>query len=90
VHGSGLDTAHASGPSTPANSDPNGDNVKSAVRNYAGFLDPTSNITVTYLDSSNDAPSRVQVTVTYPVVSFFSAWTTSLTINASAEGRIFY
>jgi Flp pilus assembly protein TadG len=89
VHGSGLDIANASGPSTPANSDPSGDNIKNRVKNYAGFLS-SSNITVNYLDGNNDAPSRVQVLVSYQMSSFVFGWVTAPTLTAAAQGRIFY
>jgi len=99
VHGS--DISSSSGPTsgsacTPdattalcscTSDDSNVSSVEDAVINYASYLD-RSNINVCYLDGKNAAPSRVQVTVSYPLSSMFTLGWTPPTIHASAVGRI--
>lgn len=79
VHGSG--NSSASGPSADDAA------VIARVKTYANY--PGMTVHVTYLDSSNAAPSRVQVTVSYPYVTLFGVlgWSPP-TIQANAQGRI--
>jgi hypothetical protein len=79
VHGSG--NLSASGPS-------NYTAVQSTVQFYAGFLS-TSDITVTYPDSGNgnDELQLVKVSVSHPF-SFLNLGWPSVTVRASAQGRI--
>lgn len=91
VHGCGNATSDCSGTCTPACSDPSGDNVKTQVTNFAQLSFhgvPSSAVTVSYLDGSAAAPSRVQVTVNYTYNSYFALGFSPPTVNASAEGRI--
>ena len=67
--------------------------VYSTVCSYAAtsFHDVTGmSVSVSYPDTSNAAGNRVQVTVSYPYKSLLGlAWeTTTININAAAEGRI--
>jgi Flp pilus assembly protein TadG len=79
VHGSGN-----SSPSGPTNDDAA---VIARVNNFANY--PGMTVHVNYLDSSNAAPNRVQVTVSYPYATVFGVlgWSPP-TIRAAAEGRI--
>ncbi len=90
VHGAN-NTNCSGGPSgTPPGCDPNGNNVKAVVQNYAKYsLKNVSGMTVTvqYVDGSNAPPNRVKVDVSYPYVPWFSMpWIG--TLRTSAEGRI--
>ncbi len=78
VHGSGNSSA-----SGPANDDAA---VIAVVNNFANYSGMT--VHVNYLDSSNVAPSRVQVTVSYPYVPLFGLGWSLPTIHAAAQGRI--
>ena len=65
-------------------------NVKNIVSGYAGLTFHNMSaltVNVCYLDGTNVAPNRVQVTVHYNYVPYFKLGLTP-TINAAAEGRI--
>ena len=86
VHGSG--NSNGSGPGC---SDASGANVQTVVENYAKYsFHDISGMTVTpsYLDSSCGAPSRVQVTVSYPFKPLLNLGWPTVTVNAASEGRI--
>jgi hypothetical protein len=90
VHGAN-NTNCSGGPSgTPPGCDPNADNVKAVVQDYAQYsLKDVSGMTVTvqYLDGSNAPSNRVKVDISYPYVPWFSIpWIS--TLKTSAQGRI--
>lgn len=89
---SGSNSASPAGPTTGTSSDctTNVLPVKNVVTNYAGLtFHDTSAITVNvcYLDGTNVAPNRVQVTVQYTYKPYFKVPLTP-TIYAASEGRI--
>ena len=93
VHGTGVGGPNCSGPGDAGVTctDSSGSNVQSAVTAYAAMtFHDTSTMTITpsYPDSSSAAPSRVRVDVTYPYLPFFGLGWPSVTVNATAEGRI--
>ena len=93
VHGTGVGDSNCSGPgSTKVTcTDSSGTNVQNAVLAYTAMsFHDTSSMTITpsYPDSSSAAPSRVRVDVAYPYLPFFGLGWPSVTVNATAEGRI--
>lgn len=93
VHGGG--NINCSGPSPPVtctNPDLPADRVVAAVKNWAkySFHDISAlNVTVTYPDSTSEAPARVRVQVVYTFIPF-TAVPIRPTLNAVSEGRIVY
>ena len=97
VHGSGLETASQSGPSTGSvlttctTSSTNVDSVVNEVKKWAKFsIYPTASISVTvcYMDGTNKAPNRVQIKVSNPTTTFFSSLWLTPPVTATAQGRI--
>ena len=92
VKGSSGSTACGSGTSSnPCSNDPF--NVKSRVTGFAQLsLHDVSGMTVNvnYLDTTNDAGNRVQVTVSYPYVPYINLSFFKPTLSATAEGRIVF
>jgi Flp pilus assembly protein TadG len=98
VHGTQVGGSNCSGPGSTGPgvtgitcTDSSGTNVQNAVLAYAAmtFHDTsTMTITPTYPDGSSAAPSRVRVDVAYPYLPFFGLGWPSVTVNATAEGRI--
>jgi Flp pilus assembly protein TadG len=93
VHGTGVGGSNCSGPGVTGITctDSSGTNVQNAVVAYAAMtFHDTSTMTITpsYPDSSSAPPSRVRVDVTYPYLPFFGLGWPSVTVNATAEGRI--
>jgi Flp pilus assembly protein TadG len=90
VHGS-QQTVSASGPGSPCTCT----QIKTVVKNFASAgLVNTSLLTTTvnYPDSSNNAGSRVTVTVSYPydpLVSYFTALLND-TLSSTSQGVITY
>jgi len=91
VHGS--KNSNCSGPvpnGFTACPDPSGANVTAVVRDYASysFHDISSiNINVTYPDTYNTSPDRVQVAVTYNFIPY-TAFPIHPKLKATAQGRI--
>jgi Flp pilus assembly protein TadG len=97
VHGYGVGVANCSGPGNGATActDSTGSNVINVVKTYASasFHDSNavaSNTAVSYLDGSSVAPSRVQVTVSYPYQPIFGLGWPTVTVYAASEGRIVF
>ena len=98
VHGCGFGSGNCSGTctftGTPSTcSDSGADNVKSWSKKFAAAsLHDTSAMTfnVTYPDGSSDPPNRVQVTASYNYQPFFGLGWPTVTVRASAQGRIVY
>ena len=93
VHGGG--NINCSGPSPPVtctNPDPAGDRVVNVVKDWARytFHDIAAlTVTVTYPDSTTEAPARVRVQVVYTFIPF-TALPISPALGAVSEGRIVY
>jgi hypothetical protein len=47
-------------------------------------------VTPTYPDGSSKPSSRVRVVVTYPYQPFFGLGWPTVTVNAAAEGKIYF
>jgi hypothetical protein len=99
VHGCDFGSGNCSGtcafaaPSPATCSDAGADNVKNWALNFAKASlhnVPASAIAVNYPDGSSDAPNRVQVTISYPYQPLFGLGWPTVTVKASAEGRIVY
>src|SRR5262245_42046749 len=93
VHGCDFNAANCSGLCTPACTDTTGANVITYARQYLGAsLHDASAIpvTVNYPDGNSLAASRVRVTIAYPYDPLFGLGWPTVTVNAVAEGRIFY
>jgi Flp pilus assembly protein TadG len=93
VHGCDLGASTCSGTCGTACTDTAGDNVVTQVKNWARFsLHDTTPmaVTVTYPDSTSDAPNRVRVTVSYPYKPLLGFGWPKVTVRAAAEGRIVY
>ena len=103
VHGSRNSTPSAppcpcadiDGPAAPPGTVPGYGSGYGVVATYAQYsLHDISGITVTvnYPDTANppanQAPNRVQVTVSYPFRPLFNLGWPTVTVNAAAEGRI--
>lgn len=90
VSGSNSSTPMGPGSGTSSDCSTNVAPVKNYVTNYAGltFHDISAiTVNVCYLDGSNIAPNRVQVTVQYTYKPYFNVPLTP-TIYAASEGRI--
>lgn len=97
VHGTGVGAANCSGPGGSGGpcTDSAGNNVITAVTNYASasFHDSSAiakGVTVAYPDASSVAPNRVRVTVAYQYQAIFGLGWPTVTVNAAAEGRIVF
>jgi len=93
VHGCDLSSATCSGTCTPACTDTTGSKVGAYAQKYRGasLHDPTTiPVTVTYPDGTSAPTKRVRVTISYPYAPFFGLGWPTVTVNAAAEGRIFY
>lgn len=105
VHGCDFDSTACSGtcvfasPSPPTCSDSGADNVKAWALNFArASLHDTSAMTVnvcyttdgTTCGATSDAPHMVQVSISYPYQPFFGLGWPTVTVTASAQGRIVY
>jgi Flp pilus assembly protein TadG len=93
VHGSGntASSGPSSGTASTCIASPN--SVSTVVLNYAAgsFQNLTAMTTnVCYLDGNNQPGNRVQVTVSYPFLSYVNLPWTPPTIHASAEGRVVF
>ena len=91
VHGSNSSLCSGPNPSNPCASDPTAGEVVNTVKTYAqASLHDVSAITVTvsYPDGTNDAPNRVQVTVTYSYVPYINLGFFTPTLRTKAAGRI--
>jgi TadE-like protein len=90
VHGSGSTLCSGPAPVT-ACTDADANNVKNRVKDYAkASLHDTSAITVdvSYPDSNNQAPNRVQITVTYTYLPYVNLSFFQPVLRTHAEGRI--
>ena len=93
VHGGG--NANCSGPNPPVtctNPDPPANNVINSVKDWArySFHDISAlTVTVTYPDSTSEAPGRVRVQVVYTFIPF-TALPIRPTLRGVSEGRIVY
>jgi Flp pilus assembly protein TadG len=100
VHGCDFNYANCSGTCafaapSPQNTctDASAANVQAWALNFAraSLHDiPATAIAVNYPDVTSDAPNRVQVTVSYPYQPFFGLGWPTVTVHATAEGRIVY
>jgi len=93
VHGCSLDGSTCSGTCPTSCMDSTASNVVAYSRNYLGasLHDPSSiPVTVTYPDGDSKPTRRVRVTVSYPFQPLFGLGWPTVTVNAAAEGRIFY
>lgn len=93
VHG--TSSASCSGPGGGGVTCPDsaGANVKTAVKAYArySFHDTSAmTVTVTYPESSSDAPGLVLVGISYPYQPFFGLGWPTVTVRAAAAGRIMF
>ncbi|MBI4166063.1 MAG: pilus assembly protein [Acidobacteria bacterium] len=91
VHGGGNINCSGPNPSvTCTNPDPAADNVVALVKDWAqySFHDIAAlNVTVSYPDSTSEAPGRVRVEVVYDFIPF-TALPIRPALSAVAEGRI--
>jgi hypothetical protein len=90
VHGSKNSNCSGTVPSGTACPDPSASNVVAIVRDYASysFHDISSmNISVTYPDTYNASPNRVQVAITYNYIPYTS-FPFHPRLKATAQGRI--
>jgi hypothetical protein len=91
VHGGGnIDCSGPNPSDTCTNPDPTADRVVDAVKDWAQYsLHDISaiNVTVTYPDSTSEAPARVRVEVAYTFVPY-TALNINPTLRAASEGRI--
>jgi Flp pilus assembly protein TadG len=91
VHGSGSTLCSGPNTSNPCTNDPAAAEVANTVKNYAkASLHDVSAITVnvTYPDGSNEAPNRVQVTVTYNYIPYIQLGFFNPSFTTRAAGRI--
>jgi Flp pilus assembly protein TadG len=92
VHGTLSSTCNGPGAAGIA-CDAGAAGVKTAVSNYlsASLHDKAAmTVTPTYPDGSSKPSSRVRVVVTYPYQPFFGLGWPTVTVNAAAEGKIYF
>jgi Flp pilus assembly protein TadG len=92
VHGTLSSTCNGPGAAGIA-CDAGATGVKTAVSNYlsASLHDKAAmTVTPTYPDGSSKPSSRVRVVVSYPYQPFFGLGWPTVTVNAAAEGKIYF
>ncbi len=92
VHGTLSSTCNGPGAAGIA-CDAGATGVKAAVSNYlsSSLHDKAAmTVTPTYPDGSSKPSSRVRVVVSYPYQPFFGLGWPTVTVNAAAEGKIYF